>query len=297
MKRETETLVIRKRLFFTLASDSREYLQSTLPTEEIVKELRRRHVDIFTFLERRWCCPITEPSGTWVRAEDNIAILNLKSHDEWWKNIGKKTRNMIRKAEKAGITTDVAVANDKLAEGIWRIFNETPIRQGRGFPHYGVSREVVKQNLESSPNSTYIGAYLQSELAGFIHLIHGDRLTIISQLLSLQKHLDKAVNNALMAKAVEFCANNHIEWVMYGRMGNHPTLDSFKESNGFKKFLLTRYFLPLTSKGNLATKLKLNRELKDSLPSSMKKALFPLYNWVSRARARIRLISTQKPQQ
>lgn len=297
MKRETETLVIRKRLFFTLASDSREYLQSTLPTEEIVKELHRRHVDIFTFLERRWCCPITEPSGTWVRAEDNIAILNLKSYDEWWKNIGKKTRNMIRKAEKAGITTDVAVANDKLAEGIWRIFNETPIRQGRGFPHYGVSREVVKQNLESFPNSTYIGAYLQSELAGFIHLIHGDRLTIISQLLSLQKHLDKAVNNALMAKAVEFCANNHIEWVMYGRMGNHPTLDSFKESNGFKKFLLTRYFLPLTSKGNLATKLKLNRELKDSLPSSMKKALFPLYNWVSRARARIRLISTQKPQQ
>jgi len=295
MKRETETLVIRKGVFFTLASDSREYLQRFLPNEELVKELRRRHVDIFTFLERKWCCPIMEPSKTWARTEDNIAILNLKSYDEWWKNIGKKTRNMIRKAEKVGMGTDVAMANDKLAEGIWKIFNETPIRQGRGFPHYGISLDVVKRNLESFPNSTYIGAYLQNELAGFIHLIHGDRLTIISQLLSLQKHWDKAVNNALIAKAMEFCANNNIEWVMYGRMGNHPTLDSFKESNGFTKLLLTRYFLPLTSKGKLAIKLKLNRELKDSLPPSMKRALIPLYNWVSRTRARVKLILKRRP--
>jgi hypothetical protein len=297
MKRETETFVIRKKLFLTLASDSREYLQSILPTEEIVKELRRKHVDIFTFLERRWCCPIAEPSGTWTRAEDNIAILKLKNYDEWWKNIGKKTRNMIRKAEKAGIATHVATTNNELADGIWKIFNETPIRQGRGFPHYGVSLDTIKRNLKSFPDSTYIGAYLQRELAGFIHLIHGDHLTIISQLLSLQKHWDKSVNNALIAKAIEFCANNHIEWVMYGRMGNHPTLDSFKESNGFIKFSLTRYFLPLTSKGKLAIKLKLNKELKDSLPPSMKKALFPLYNWASRTRARIRLISMQKPKE
>ena len=294
MKKETETLVIRKRLFFTLASDSREYLQSILPNEELMKELRRRHADIYAFLERKWCCPIADPSTTWARAEDNIAYLNLKSYDEWWKNIGKKTRNMIRKAEKVGIKTDEAVANDKLAEGIWKIFNETPIRQGRGFPHYGISLDDVKRNLESFPNSTYVGAYLQNELAGFIHLIHGDHLTIISQLLSLQRYWDKAVNNALMAKAMEFCANNHIEWVMYGRMGNHPTLDSFKESNGFRKLLLARYFLPLSTKGKLATKLKLNRELKNSLPPSMKKALFPLYNWVSRTRTRFKMLLRRK---
>jgi hypothetical protein len=265
-----------------------------LPTEEIVEELGRRHVDLFTFLERKWCCPIMEPSKVWARAEDNIAILNLKSYDEWWKSIGKKTRNMIRKAEKVGIEVDAVVANDRLIEGIWKIFNETPIRQGRGFPNYGVSLDVVKRNLNAFPNSTYIGAYLQEELAGFIHLIHGDRLTMISQLLSLQKHCDKAVNNALMAKAMDFCANNHVEWIMYGRMGNHPTLDSFKESNGFTKLLLTRYFLPLTSKGKLAIKLKLYRELKDSLPSSMKKVLFPFYNWISRNRTKVKLKSAPK---
>lgn len=288
MTTRNDTLVVQKRIFFRTARDFREYTQSILPTEELIDELRRRHVDIFTFLERKWCCPIADPSRIWTPAEDNIAILALKSYDEWWQNIGKKTRNIIRKAEKLGIKTEVTTANDSLAEGIWKIFNETPVRQGRAFPHYGVSVASVKRNLQSSSSSTYIGAYFQNELAGFIHLIHGDHLTIISQLLSLQKYWDKSVNNALMAKAVEFCANNQIEWVMYGRMGNHPTLDNFKESNGFKKLLLTRYFLPLTNKGKLAIKLKIHRELKDTLPQSMKKALFPLYNWISRTRIRIK---------
>jgi len=294
MKAEIDALVLQKRIFFTIARDSREYTQSILPTEEMIAELRRRHVDIFTFLERKWCCPITEPSKMWTGAEDNIAVLALKTYDEWWKNIGKKTRNIIRKAEKLGIKTEVTTANDRLAEGIWKIFNETPVRQGRAFPHFGVSLESVKRNLQSSSRFTYIGAYFQNELVGFVHLIHGDRLTIISQLLSLQKHWDKSVNNALMAKAVEFCADNHIEWVMYGRMGNHPTLDSFKENNGFKKLLLTRYFLPLTNKGKLAIKLKVHRELKDTLPPSMKKALFPLYNWASRTRMGIKTMSRPK---
>lgn len=295
MKKETETLVVRGKVFFTTASDSREYMQSILPTEELVKELHRRRVDIFSFLERKWCCPIMEPSKTWSSAEDNIAILHLKSYDVWLKNIGKKTRNMIRKAEKLGIGTDVAEANDRLAEGIWKILNETPIRQGRGFPHYGVSLDVVKRNLVLFPNSTYIGTYFQNELVGFIYLIHGNRLTIISQLLSLQKHWDKAINNALVAKAIEFCSNRHTEWIMYGRMGNHPTLDKFKDSNGFTKLQLTRYFLPLTAKGKLIIKLKLHREIRDTLPPSMKKALFPLYNWVSRTRARVRLILKRRP--
>jgi hypothetical protein len=202
---------------------------------------------------------------------------------------------MVRKAEKLGVRTQVAEANVELAKGIWRIFNETPIRQERGFPHYGISLEIVKRNLLSIPSSTYIGAYLQNELTGFIQLVHGDRLTIISQILSQQKHWDKALNNALVAKAIEFCAHNNIEWIMYGRMGNHPTLDNFKQSNGFAKFQLTRYFIPLTRKGRFAIRLRLNRELKDSLPPNMKKALFPLYNWVSRTRARVKLILKRRP--
>lgn len=291
MKTEIETLVIRKRVFFTIARDSKEYVQSILPTEELIKELRGRHVDIFTFLERKWCCPIIEPSKTWARGEDNIAILNLKNYDEWWKNIGKKTRNMIRKADKSGIKTQVVEPSDSLAKGMWKIFNETPIRQERAFPHYGVSLKDVENGLQSAKNCTYVGAYLDDELIGFVQLVQGEKIVVISQILSMQQHRDKAVNNRLIAKAIATIADLHEEWVMYGRMGNHPSLDNFKFSNSFNKFTLTRYYIPLTSKGKIAVRLGLHRELKDSLPQAVKEPLFPVYNWISRTRMRIKLLA------
>jgi len=75
---------------------------------------------------------------------------------------------------------------------------------------------------------------------------------------------------------------------MYGRMGNHPSLDNFKENNGFGKFLLTRYFIPVTRKGRIAIELGLHRELRDVLPQGIKNRLIPFYNWVSRNMARIK---------
>ncbi|MCJ7718928.1 hypothetical protein MUO69_03230 [Candidatus Bathyarchaeota archaeon] len=288
METQPESLEVRKKAFFTMARDVKEYQRSVIPTEELVESLRKRNVDIFTFIERKWCCPIASPSKSWLKAEDNIALLAITSYDDWLKIIGKKTRNMIRKAEKSGTTTRIAEPNEKLAEGIWKIYNETPIRQERGFPHYGVSLKAVTDNVLSTRDCVYIGAYLQDELVGFIQLVQGDNIVIVSQILSMQKHWDKALNNALVAKAVEVCTTRKNRWLMYGRMGNHPTLDDFKQNNGCVRFLLTRYFIVLTGKGRLAARLGLHREMKDALPLWLKRPLFPVYNWVSRTRMRIK---------
>jgi hypothetical protein len=286
---DLQTVSSRRKNFLEIARDEEEYEKDVVPTERLIERLSERGIDIFTFLERKWCHTIRNPPASWSKANENFALLKTTSYDDWWKNIGKKTRNMIRKAEKSGVRTEIAEPNASLAKGMWEISNETPIRQGRAFPHYGISLETITKGLASIKNATYIGAYLQDELVGFVQLIHGDRITMISQILSLQKHWDKAVNNALVAKTVEFCANSHREWVMYGRMGNHPTLDDFKQNNGFSQFQLTRYYIALTRKGRIATKLGLHRELKDALPQAMKRPLFPLYNWISRTRIRVRL--------
>ena len=293
---EFETVAFRKKTFFTIAADVKEYEKDVIPTERFIEKLRERRADIFTFIERKWCSPIPNPPKSWVRASDNIALMHVTTYDKWWESIGKKTRNMIRKAEKSGIKIELAGPNEKLAEGIWKIYNETPIRQERGFPHYGTPLEAVKSTVLSSRESTYIGACLQDELVGFAQLVYGDKITILSQILSLQKHWDKAVNNALIAKAVEFCANKRFEWLMYGRMGNHPTLDKFKQNNGFSQYPLTRHFIPLTRKGRIATRLGLHREIKDALPQSIKYRLIPIYNWVSRTKMKIKARSKTKPQ-
>jgi hypothetical protein len=289
--REFETLAVRKKIFFKIANDAKEYERNITPDERFLEKLMERGVDLFTFIERKWSRTIPNPPRSWIKREDNIALLQITTYDEWWKNIGKKTRNMVRKAEKNGVATRVAEPTERLAEGIWRIYNETPIRQERGFPHYGVSLEAVTKGVFSARNSTFIVAFLQDELIGFVQLVHGDNIAIISQILSLQKHWDTAVNNALVAKTVEVCAHMHTEWVMYGRIGNHPSLDNFKQNNGFTRFRVTRYYIPLTTKGRIATTLGLHKEIKDSLPQSVKYPLIPIYNWISRTKMRIKLYS------
>jgi hypothetical protein len=289
---DLEGLTIHKKGFAKLASYSgtKEYERDFIPTDKFTEKLAERGADIFTFIERKWSRSISNPSPNWLKTEENIGMLQVTTYSAWWESIGKKTRNMVRKAEKNGITTAVVEPSLKVADSIWKIYNETPIRQGRGFPYFGIPFFYVKAAVFSEQKSTFVCAFLQDELVGFIQLAHGDNIAIISQILSLQKYWDKAVNNALVAKAIEFCSEKKIQWVMYGRMGNHPSLDSFKESNCFTKLALTRYYVPLTKKGQIAIKLGRHRELKDTLPALIKTPLFPFYNWVSRTKMKVRLM-------
>ena len=286
---ELDTINIRKMFSVRIARDSREYYKNIVPTNDFLFKLQARGVDIFTFIDRKWCCPIPNPPDTWVKTDDNIGLLEIKGYPTWWSNISKKTRNMVRKAEKNGVKVSIVSQSNRLAEGIWKIYNETPIRQGRAFPHFGEPLETVSANMYAEKNATFIGAHIGDELVGFIQILHGDNIAILSNILSMQKHWDKAVNNALLAKAVEVCEGKAERWLMYGRIGNHPSLDRFKENNGFVKFPVIRYYIAITFKGSLAIKLGLHRDLKDALPDSIKYPLIPAVNWVSRMKIRAKI--------
>ena len=282
-------LNLRKNLGITIANDIREYVQNTVPSNDYLQKLADRGADIYTFLDRKWCCPIANAPSDWKKEDDNVGLLEIKDFETWWQEVGKKTRNMARKAEKSGIKVIEVEPSDKLAEGIWKIYNETAIRQERAFTQYGEPLGIVRGNMYEAKKSTFIGAYLDGELVGFIQLAHSEDTAITSNIIALQKHWDKAVNNALLAKAVEVCAKKGIRWLIYGRIGNHPSLDRFKESNGFVKYPISRYYVPITGKGKTAIKLGLHREFKDSLPQWLKNPLIPVLNWVSRTKVKIRL--------
>ncbi len=287
---ELEYLAIRKKAFAKIARfpEQYEYLKDFEPSDKFFEKIAERQADLFTFVERKWCCPVSNPSAKWSKAEDNVALLKVTTYSDWSDSVGKKTRNMIRKAEKSGVRTQVVQPSEKLSEGIWRIYNETPIRQGRAFSHFGWTLENVRGLVFSTVNSTFIGAFLEGELVGFTQLISGDNIVVMAQILSLQKFWDKAVNNALVAKSIEVCSSERNTWLMYGRMGNHPSLDSFKKSNGFSKFTLTRYYVPLNKKGRLLASLGLHKQAKDVLPARLRGPLIPVFNWVSRIRVQLR---------
>jgi hypothetical protein len=205
---------------------------------------------------------------------DSIAALPIRSYSFWWeKQIERKARNKIRKAKKKGVTVRMASFDDTFVRGITSIFNETPIRQGRRFLHYGKDFETIKREFNRFLfREEIFGAYLGKELVGFIFLADAGGYTFLGQIISKIAHRDLAPNNALLAKAVERCAEKRIPYLAYA-LWLDDSLGDFKRSNGFQKFDLPRYFVPLTRRGKLALKLGIHRGWKEAVPKRLRKPL------------------------
>ena len=153
------------------------------------------------------------------------------------------------------------------------IFNETPIRQGRHFLHYGKDFKTVKRQFSRYLfREEIFGAYLGEELVGFVMLADAGNYAFLGQIISKIAHRDLAPTNALLAKAVERCAEKRLPYLVYARWLD-DSLGDFKRSNGFQKFDLPRYFVPLTLKGKLALKLGLHRGWKEAVPKQLRKPL------------------------
>jgi hypothetical protein len=153
------------------------------------------------------------------------------------------------------------------------IFNETPIRQGRQFWHYGKDCETVKQQFSRYLfREDLLGAYCDGELIGFMMLGNAGRYGFVGQIISKIAHRDKSPNNALMAKAVEVCERKGLPWLVYTTWGDNP-LVNFKRHNGFYEMQLPRYYVPLTRRGHLAIRLGRHRGWKALVPANVKHRL------------------------
>jgi hypothetical protein len=153
------------------------------------------------------------------------------------------------------------------------IYNESPVRQGKPFWHYGKDFETVKKmNGTYLDKSEFIGAYFNDELIGFIRLLYGNNSARMVQVLSKIEHRDKAPTNGLVAKAVEICAHKHVGYLIYERWTD-SSLGDFKRNNGFQKIELPRYYIPLNTKGTIALKLGLHHGVAEILPDTLKRSL------------------------
>jgi len=271
------------------------------PSKERLAEVKKQGIDVLSFVERSWCFEYYDKPSGWSKSTDNVAIAVFNDYKNWLWKLPEETESRLDRARKARLEVKVVnpkvsesvlderKAGYKLAEGIWRIYNETPVRQGRSFLHYGVSLEQVQRHVFSTSN-LFLGAYLlvvvQRKLVGFAELEIGEETGAFAQILSLISYRHVMPNNALIAKAVEVCAERGCYWLVYGRMGNHPSLDRFKESNNFQKQVIKRYYVPLSLRGKVAVALGLHRDLKDAVPERLKGAAVPAYNWVSRLKAK-----------
>ena len=242
--------------------------------EAIIRALRQQPLkaDIFTFVQK---LPHTQPQFDYPFVWDNVAAIPLTTYDEWFeKRLSQDTRRNVRLASKRGLVVEAVPFSDELVNGIVEIYNETPVRNGRRFWHYGKDFEKVKRENATYPErSQFIAAYSGSELVGFIKLVFVDNVAWVIQILSKNVHKDKRPMNALVSKAVEICCaagKSHLIYskYVYGTFEN-SSLTEFKRRSGFEKVLLPQYFVPLTLRGKVAMRFGLHLGLTTLLPKGL----------------------------
>lgn len=245
--------------------------------ESFVRELKRTglHADIFTFAQN---LSNTKPRFTHHLEWDNLAVIPITSFSDWWdKRVESSVRRAVRKAAKSGIVVKEAEFDDAFVQGIVNINNETPIRQGRTFWHYQKNFDAVKlEHATYRERTAFLGAYYECELIGYLRITFADNIANIIQILSMMKHFDKRPTNALIAKAVEICAQQGISYLTYcNYVYNDPdsSLTEFKRRNGFEQVLVPRYYIPLTLKGKTALILGMHQGLLGRIPKPLVKKL------------------------
>jgi len=245
-----------------------------LEDPEVALEALRQsgtRIDLFTFVQK---LSETAPKYRYPMESDNFAAIPVSTFDEWMNHqVNSKNRNMVRKAAKSGVVVREVPFDDALIQGISAIYNETPVRQGRRFPHYGKDLDALRR-MKSTwlDRATFIGAFFEDRLIGFIKLVADETggQAGLMHILSMIRHRDKAATNALIAQAVRVCAQRGIPYLWYAHMSygkkQRDALAEFKRHNGFQKVEVPRYYVPLTLAGRLAMRLGLHHGFVGQIP-------------------------------
>jgi hypothetical protein len=195
----------------------------------------------------------------------------------------------LRKALKSGIEVRLDEFSESLLHGIKAIYDESPVRQGRHNRHYKKGLETIrKEHATFLETSQFITVYFAGEMIGFAKVTFSGELGIIMNFLSKISHREKAPNNAILAKAVEICADRKSQSLVYGVWGSGGAggLVEFKVANGFQCVEVPRCYVPFTLRGRLALRAGVHAGLVKRLPVGWIKAAASARKWWNALRFR-----------
>jgi hypothetical protein len=248
------------------ASLNNEWQEDVDDPQEIIRSLKAAplQIDLLKFWQR---IPETEPKFEYYKEWRQVAAIPITTFEHWWeKQIRFRSRNKLKKGQRLGVTAKEVEFNDDFVRGVVEIYNQSPIRRGKPFRHYGKDFETVKAELSVDlQEAVFVGAYYQGELIGLIKFVVGDRYAFLTLILDKVSHRDKAPMNAMIAEVVKSCSRRKIPYLTYTlwRRGDHG---KFQESVGFEKIPVPQYYVPLTRRGQLALRLRLHEGAKGIIP-------------------------------
>jgi hypothetical protein len=253
--------------------------------ESFIVQLRSSGLkaDVFTFAQKP---PDVTPRYGYPQEWDNWAAIPTTSFRLWWEDrLPQESRKNVRRAAKRGVVVRVVPFTDELVRGIQGIYNETPVRQGKTFWHFGKHfADVKRENATYPERSEFVGAFLNEELIGFIKFIYVDRIAVLIQILAKNAHHDKRPMNALLAYTVELCERKGVSLLVYGQYVYGPkqnsSLTEFKRRNGFEEVRFPRYYIPLSARGHIAVRCGLHLGVTNLIPGPIMDRLLWLRSWI-----------------
>ncbi len=255
--------------FVKTARLKNEWQEDIDDPEAVIRALRESclRIDLLRFWQR---IPESEAKFLYYSECRQVAAIPITTFKHWWdKQIRFKARNKMRKAEKLGVNVEQIELNDEFVRGVVEIYNQSPIRRGKPFRHYGKDFETVKAELSVDlGEAVFVAAYYRKELIGFIKFLVADRYAMVTLILDKTVHRDKSPTNGMIAKVVEICAERKIPYFTYTlwRRGDHG---KFQESVGFEKMRVPEYYVPLSELGTIALRLGLHNGIAGVIPEKM----------------------------
>ncbi len=159
--------------------------------------------------------------------------------DEIWKNyISSKNRNMIRKAEKSGVT--VKVSNN--FNGFLSLYEETMNKVNAG-DYYYFSGKYYKNLFNLNNKSLFLlEAEIDGNTAAAALFLYSGRYLSYHLSGSRQEYLSCAPNNLLLYKAIELgCLMGLEKFHLGGGLSDSPDDSLFRFKNSFSPYLAEFY--------------------------------------------------------
>jgi hypothetical protein len=215
---------------------------------------------------------------------DNAAVIRIDDYKGWWDGLPQEARKNARRAAKRGVEVRVARYDAEFVAGIKAIYDESPIRQGRRFWHFGKDMESVKrENASYLDRCEFLGAYHAGELIGFLKLVFVGNAGRIMQILSFNAHQERRPMVALIVKAAESCHVRGLKYLVYGKYTygrkSETSIMEFKRRLGFVQKDFPRYYAPLTWRGRIAIAIGVHAGWLGVLPNWLIHALLRMRGW------------------
>tara|TARA_B110000967_G_scaffold208961_1_gene263048 strand:+ start:3417 stop:4424 length:1008 start_codon:yes stop_codon:yes gene_type:complete len=169
-----------------------------------------------------------------------IVLNTNQGKEDLWLNMQGRARNLVRKAEKFGLTVNILDSNVQHIKSFYSMLEKTYKKSGQRPPHSIGFYTLMVNNAISSNNLLFLSIHKDLETVSMgMFLYNSFEMHFISG-TSSQNGNKYGANNLMHWEVIKFACNHGIKRYDFGGMGI-PAIDKFKKSFGGVEDCYNRY--------------------------------------------------------